>query len=171
MRKGGTLAFFGYKDHSFVDYPKATKILDHYCYGPGKNLLGMYWEQPGRNILRDRYRDIVPPESEWESVERLEYEPGLNGPNTGTLGERLMHKRLTLGELEGYGRTFSSFHAWQEVFPEKKSRSEGGPGDVIDEMFDVMREAELDWKKEGEDWREKVVEVEWGSVILMARKK
>jgi ubiquinone/menaquinone biosynthesis C-methylase UbiE len=30
MRKGGTLAFWGYKDHVFVDYPRATDILNQY---------------------------------------------------------------------------------------------------------------------------------------------
>jgi SAM-dependent methyltransferase len=171
VRKGGTLAFWGYKDHYFVDYPKATKILDHYCYGPGEDLLGMYWEQPGRNILRDRLHAIVPPESEWHDLRRVEYEPGTNGPGSGTLGEKLMYRRLSLGQLEGYGRTFSSFHGWQEAHPARKSRADGGPGDVVDEMFEVMLEAEPEWKKEGDNWREKEVEVEWGSAILMARKK
>lgn len=171
MRKGGTLSFFGYKDHYFVDYPKATKILDHYCYGPGENLLGQYWEQPGRNILRERYAAIVPPDKDWEDVKRVEYEPGTEGPNSGTLGERLMYKNLTLGALEGYGRTFSAFHAWQEAHPDKKSKMEGGSGDIVDEMFDAMREAEPDWQEMGENWRDKTVEVEWGSIVLLARKR
>ena len=171
MRKGGTLAFFGYKDHYFVDYPAATKILDHYCYGPGKSLMGEYWEQPGRSILRGRYKAIVPPEADWQDIKRVEYEPGTNGPSSGTLGERLMHRELTLGAIEGYARTFSAYHAWQGEHPEKKSRSEGGTGDVVDEMFDAMIEAEPDWQELGENWREKVVEIEWGSIILLARKK
>ena len=171
MRKGGTLAFLGYKDHSFVDYPKATQILDHYCYGPGKELLGQYWEQPGRSILRGRYAAIVPPDEDWKDVTRVEYEPGTKGPKSGTLGERLMYKTLTLGAVEGYARTFSAYHGWQEAHPDKKSRAEGGSGDIVDEMFDVMREAEPDWQELGENWRDKTVEVEWGSIILLARKR
>ncbi|TVY31345.1 Trans-aconitate 3-methyltransferase [Lachnellula subtilissima] len=105
VRKGGTLAFWGYKDNIFVDYPAATQVLDEYCYG--ENTMGPFWEQPGRRILRDLYRDIVPPEGEWEGVQRVEYEPALQGEGKakGT-GEVLMSRRLKLGEVEGYVRTF-----------------------------------------------------------------
>lgn len=170
LRKGGTLAFWGYKDHVYVDYPKATKILDHYCYGKGPDLMGQYWEQPGRSILRDRLQAVVPPASDWESVERIEYEPGTSGENTGTLGERLMYRRLKLGELEGYARTFSAYHNWQDAHPDRKSKAEGGQGDVVDEMYQETLDAEEEWKAE-KDWRQKEVNVEWGSIILLARKK
>ena len=46
-----------------------------------------------------------------------------------------------------------------------------GEGDIIDEMFDKMLEAEPEWKKAGEGWRDVEVENEWGSVILLARRK
>ncbi|PVH69302.1 S-adenosyl-L-methionine-dependent methyltransferase [Cadophora sp. DSE1049] len=42
VRKGGTVAFWGYKDNVFVDHPRATQILDKYCYG--KDKMGPYWE-------------------------------------------------------------------------------------------------------------------------------
>ncbi len=109
VRKGGTLAFWGYKDNIFVQHPRASKVLDEFCYGD--KYMGPFWEQPGRRILRDKYKDIVPPEKEWESVERITYEPGTQGKGSGE-GEVLMHKRLNLGEMEGYVRTFSSFHNW-----------------------------------------------------------
>jgi SAM-dependent methyltransferase len=171
LRKGGTVAFWGYKDNVFVDYPRATKVLDHYCYGLGKGLMGMYWEQPGRNILRNRYQSIVPPENNFEEVQRIQYEPGTWGARTGTLGEVLMRKRLKLGEMEGYARTFSSYHGWLEAHPGAKPKKDGGDGDVIDEMFEEMLEVEPEWKSEGENWRDKEVECEWGSGILLARRK
>ncbi|EHL02640.1 putative Trans-aconitate 3-methyltransferase [Glarea lozoyensis 74030] len=168
IRKGGTLAFWGYKDNTFVDYPKASKVLDEYCYGD--STLGPYWEQPGRNILRDKLKDIVPPETDWDEVTRYEYEPGTNGKRSG-VGDLLMHKRLTLGEMEGYARTFSSFHNWAADHPERKARKDGGDGDIVDEMFDKMRESEPEWAAMGEKWREFELENEWGSAILLARKK
>lgn len=67
-------------------------------------------------------------------------------------------------------RTFSAFHGWQEAHPDRMSREEGGPGDLIDEAFDEMLEAEPEWKNEGDKWMEKEVEVEWGSYILMAQR-
>ena len=170
LRTGGTIAFWGYKDNVFVDYPKATKVLDHYCYGLEKDLMGSYWEQPGRQILRDKYKDILPPEDIFEDVERIEYEPGTDGANTG-IGDRLMSKKLNLGEMEGYARTFSSYHGWQEAHPEQKSRALGGQGDVVDEMFDEMLKLEPEWQANGENWRDFMVESEWGSAVLLARKK
>ncbi|TVY54072.1 Trans-aconitate 3-methyltransferase [Lachnellula suecica] len=151
MRKGGTLAFWGYKDNVFVEYPGATKVLDEYCYGP--NTMGPFWEMPGRQILRDKLRAVVPPAGEWEDVRRIEYEPGTSGKGSGT-GELLMQRRLKLGE-----------------YPEKKARKDGGEGDIVDEMFDKMLEVEPEWKAAGDKWRDFEVENEWGSVILMARKK
>ncbi|KAH8804920.1 Trans-aconitate methyltransferase-like protein [Xylogone sp. PMI_703] len=171
LRKGGTVAFFGYKDNLLVDYPQATKIYDHFCYGATKDTLGPYWEMPGRGILRDRYRAIVPPECLFGDVRRLEYEPDVKGPNSGSLGERLMFKKVKLGELQEYTRTFSSFHAWQLDNPDRTSRANGGEGDVVDVMFDKMLEVEPEWKKAGENWPDIEVETEWGTAILLARKK
>ncbi|CAL3969886.1 hypothetical protein PZA11_007559 [Diplocarpon coronariae] len=169
VRRGGTLAFWGYKDNIFVDYPAATKVLNEYCYGAEK--MGPYWEQPGRNILRSLYRDIVPPGSEWENVQRLEYEPSLEGRGKEQgKGVLLMGNRLRLGEVEGYVRTFSAFVNWKAEF-EERSREEGGEGDVVDRMFDEMREVEGEWKKTGEAWRNLEVENEWGSVLLLARRR
>jgi hypothetical protein len=170
VRKGGTLAFWGYKDNVFVDYPKASQVLLDYCYGEEK--MGPYWEQPGRDILRGKYRGIVPPGEEWEDVRRVEYEPGTKGKGSGE-GDCIMRSRMRLGEMEGYARTFSSFHNWVQAEGNKgrKKRSEGGVGDIVDEMFDEMLEVEPEWKKAGENWRDLEVENEWGSVILMARRK
>jgi hypothetical protein len=52
-----------------------------------------------------------------------------------------------------------------------KSREDGGEGDIVDEMFDKMLEAEPEWRAMGERWRDLEVESEWGSVILLARRK
>jgi SAM-dependent methyltransferase len=168
VRKGGTLAFWGYKDNIFVDYPKASKILEEYCYGD--NTMGPFWEQPGRSILRDKLHAITPPSKDWEQVERIEYEPGTNGKASGE-GEVLMQKRLKLGEVEGYARTFSSYHNWMAGHEGVKSRKDGGEGDIIDEMLDTMLEAEPEWRAKGDQWRDFEVDCEWGSVILLARRK
>lgn len=168
VRQGGTLAFWGYKDNIFVDYPLATKILDQYCYGD--NYMGPFWEQPGRDILRDKYHAIVPPEKDWDEVERIAYEPGTQGKGSGE-GVLLMGKKLKLGEVEGYLRTFSAYFNWMEKHPEREARKNGGEGDIVDEMLDKMREAEPEWKAKGEDWRDFEIENEWGSVILLSRRK
>ncbi|OBT75435.1 hypothetical protein VF21_05709 [Pseudogymnoascus sp. 05NY08] len=170
VRKEGTVAFWGYKDNIFVEHPKATAILDRYCYAMEEGMMGPHWEQPGRNKLRDLYREIVPPAEEWEGVERREYEPATTGKQKGK-GEVVMAKRMTLRDVEGYTRTFSAFINWADANPDRKARQDGGEGDVVDDLFDAMIAAEPKWKEAGENWRDVEVEMEWGSVMLMARKK
>ena len=168
VRAGGTLAFWGYKDPVFVDYPSATKVFDYYCYG--LDTMGPFWEQPGRSIVRDKYQTIVPPSEDWLDVERIEYEPGMKGSESGK-GTVLMHKKAKLGEIEGYVRTFSSYHNWMAQHSEQKAKKDGGEGDIVDEMFEKMLEAEPKWKAEGERWKDIENENEWGSVILLARRR
>ncbi|KAL8943482.1 MAG: hypothetical protein Q9216_001017 [Gyalolechia sp. 2 TL-2023] len=168
VRKGGTLAFWAYKDHVFVDFPGATEILNRYAYGDSTDLLGPYWSQPGRSIVQNKLRNIDPPAAEWEDVQRIEYEPGAKGPRSG-VGTMFLHKKIRLGDCMNYIRTWSSFHAWQEAHPAAQSRQQGGAGDVIDEMFDEMRSVEPSWQSER--WEEKEVEIEWGSGLLLAKKQ
>lgn len=168
LRKSATLAFWGYTDHVFVDYPKATKILHEYAHGNDERLLGPYWSEPGRSTVENKLRDIEPPPDEWKDVLRIEYEPRTSGQNTGE-GTMFLNRRIALGECMNFVRTWSSYSAWQDKFQTKK-RDDGGEGDVVDEMFDKMRSVELDWQKD-EAWMEKEVEIEWGSGLLLARRR
>ncbi|KAI9651364.1 trans-aconitate methyltransferase 1 [Ciborinia camelliae] len=184
LRRGGTVAFWGYKDNLLVDFPGATGVLDRFCYGVGSGFLGAFWEQPGRERLRGLYADEVmfPPADMFEAVQRITYEPGLHGKGSGR-GEVLMGMRMTLGELEGYWRTFSAYHEWMRAHPERRRLEVGGvgglepagdvdgKGDVLDDMFIEMLKVEPELRgKDGKDWRDVEVETEWGSVILLARK-
>lgn len=167
IKPGGTIALWCYKDHVFVDSPIATKITDHYAYGDDERLLGPYWEQPGRSRLRDKLHNLKPPTSGWEDVQRIEYEPTTNGARSSE-GAMFLGKKIRLGECEEYVRTWSSFHAWQEKYPQMKRRQEGGEGDIVDEMFEKMVAAEPRWQTGG-DWKDIEVDVEWGSGLLLAR--
>ncbi|KAI9839196.1 MAG: hypothetical protein M1819_003189 [Sarea resinae] len=169
VRKGGSITFWGYKDPAFVDYPKATKVLDDYAYGKGRDRMGDYWSQPGRSIVQNKLRDIKPPPADWEDIQRIEYEPGSQGPRSGE-GTLFMHRATKLGALKDYVRTWSAFHSWQEANPDRKRRSEGGPGDLTDDLLDDIVASEKEFR-EAENWEEKEVEMEWGSGILLARKK
>jgi len=165
LRKGGTMAFWGYKDHVYVGYPEASRMLKEYSYGmdPEKEL-GSYWSQPGRSITQNKLRAIKPPEGEWEDIERVEYEPGTNGPKSGE-GTLFVDKRMTMAQSMDYMRTWSSFHEWEKKHPDNKKRSEGGSGDIIDWMYDDMKKAE-GWTDEN-----MMLDIEWGSGLVMARKK
>ncbi|CAI4214914.1 unnamed protein product [Parascedosporium putredinis] len=150
VKKGGSLAIWGYKDNIIVGQPEATKIYDEFTYsdekvGPGFESMGPYWEQPGRQIIRDSLQAVKPPSHEW-------------------VGE--------LGEFEGYVRSFSAYVGWRDNHPESKPRTDGGSGDIVDVMFDQILEAVPEWKAIGPDgWREEKIEAIWGTVLIMARRK
>ncbi|KAI1870500.1 uncharacterized protein JN550_005043 [Neoarthrinium moseri] len=173
VKPGGTMAFWGYKDNVLLGYEKATEIMEHFVYGfgevaPGFEGMGKYWEQPGRSILRDLLRTVVPPEADWNSIERLEHEPWETGHPEEVAWQT---KKMKLGEVEAYSRTFSCFSNWREAFPEKKSRAEGGDGDVVDVMWDRMLDAVPEWKAMGDRWKEADVVSDWGTYLLMARRR
>ena len=169
LRNEGTLALWGYKDHVFVDYPKATKILDRYAYGKGDKYLGDYWSQPGRSIVQSKYQDIKFPKDDWIDVQRIEYEPDSKGRNSGS-GTLFLEKRITIADCMNYIRTWSSYHGWLESHPDCQKRESGGKGDVVDTMFDEIRESEAEWPK-NEHWTKAEVDIEWGSGLILARRK
>lgn len=72
--------------------------------------------------------------------------------------------KMTLEIMIPYARTWSSYHGWQNAFPERKSRESGGKGDIIDEMVDELKE-KTGWDENTE------FDVEWESGVLLARKK
>lgn len=166
MRPGGTLAFWGYKDHVFVDYPAATDILNDYAYDLSPEKLGSYWPK-GREIVQNKLRDIRPDAFEgWSQVERVEYEPGTEGKGSGE-GTLFMHQRGSVGQCKSYMRTWSSYHGWCEAHEGRKPRSsDNAEGDVVDEIFDVIAKKVPDFANE-----EFEIEIEWGSGLVMARKE
>ena len=170
LRREGTLAFWGYKDHAFVNHPRATAILRRYSHEQGPNFLGSYWAQPGRRIVEDQYHDIHPPVTDWADVRRIEYEPANMGKRAGA-GTLMLERTMTLGQCKGYIRTWSSYHAWREAHPDTRTLGEGGTGDIVDEMFDEMVQVEPDWQLAGSTWEELPVDIEWGSGLLLARKR
>lgn len=151
----------GYGNISIVGHPELKPILRHYTYG-GPGTLGPYWEEPGRSIVVKLYRNIIPPSALFTDVTREFF------PRESSSGEKedivRIAGKMTLGIMEPYVRTWSSYHGWQNVFPDRKSRANGGEGDIVDEMFDAVKK-ETGWDDDTE------FDVEWSSGILLARKK
>ena len=174
LREDGTLAFWGYADHVLVDYPRATAVLHRHCLdrgGGGSNddpdRLGYYWERPGRKLVENYLRDIVPPKEAWKETKRLEYEPSLNGSRIAK-GELFLHRKMTICNCKEYMRTWSAYHKWMEAHPGRLKRSDAGEGDVIDLIFDEMASAE-GWDATKMESFE--VDVEWGTAVVMTRRK
>ncbi|KAK4499581.1 hypothetical protein PRZ48_010099 [Zasmidium cellare] len=164
VRPGGTVACWGYKDHIFVDSPIASKILLDYLYNKDPHKMGSYWE-PGRQYVRDKLRILQPPAEDWEHVQRVEYEPGTSGRHSGE-GTLFMEKRLTVGECKEYVRTFSSYVGWKENHSDQEARIRGGKGDLMDQMFDEIAEKDEHHKDD-----DNIIDIEWGSALVMCRKK
>ena len=167
VKPKGALAFWGYKDNVILNFPEADRVFDRFIYGEGlvaEGVVGMgtFWEQPGRSILRELYRAIQPPEGEWRDVQRYEHEPGEEG---GALAWT-QRKRMTLGELDGYLRTFSSYKAWKDEYGEKK-----GQRDVVDVLWETVIDAVEPWKAKKDSWRDIEIETDWGTCLLLARRR
>ncbi|KAI0549328.1 S-adenosyl-L-methionine-dependent methyltransferase [Xylaria curta] len=172
VKPGGTIAFWGYVDNVLMEAEQATAVMEKFVYGfgdvaPGVEGMGPYWEQPGRNILRGLLRSVDVPGEHWKDVTRLDHEPGKqDGEDRAWL-----RKTMKLGEVEAYTRTFSCYSGWKDAHPEAKSRAEGGDGDVVDVMWDHMIDSVPEWKAMGERWREVEVVSDWGTYIIMARRR
>lgn len=128
VKPGGSLAFWGYKDNVLVGHARANEVLDRFCYGPGDVAPGVhgmtrYWEQPGRQRVRDLLRDVTPPPAQWHHVERVLHDVrGDGNANPGAW----MRRSISLGELEAYLRTFSAFQGWRDAHPQARSMAEAG---------------------------------------------
>lgn len=169
LRSKGTVAFWGYKDAVFVDYPRASEMLQRYAYELDPEMLGSYWPQPGRSYVQDKLRVVRPPTEggmAFEDVRRVEYEPGTKGRGSGE-GTLFMEGEMKVEQFKGYVRTWSSYHGWKEAHPGQEARAKGGKGDVVDEMFEKMAQEEDKAFKDPES----PLRVEWGSALIMARKK
>ena len=168
VRRGGTVAFWGYTDPVVVGYPRASALLSHYAHSADPALLGPYWQQPGRDIVQGRLRAVRPPKADWEGVVRLEYEP-----RTGE-GVRFMRGTMTLDAVAEFVRTWSAFHGWLRRWKDDERRKrvdEGGEGDVVDELVARMRDEEPGLRGDGvHGWKEVVVELEWGTGLVLARR-
>ncbi|KAI0098308.1 S-adenosyl-L-methionine-dependent methyltransferase [Nemania sp. FL0031] len=172
LKPGGTIAFWGYLDNVLIGAEQATAVMEKFVYGfgevaPGVEGMGPYWEQPGRNILRGLLRSVQVPGDNWRDVTRLEHEPGKQDSEDATW----LRKSMKLGEVEAYTRTFSCYSSWKDAHPEVKSRAEGGEGDVVDVMWDYMIDSVPEWKAMGDRWRDADVVSDWGTYIIMVRRR
>ena len=111
----------------------------------------------------------MPPPQDWEDVQRLEYEPDGCGARNGK-GTSIVELRITLRECKDYLRTWSSFYSWQKEHPKAVTKDCGGQGDVVDSLFGQMVESEKEWN-ESDDWNSLRVNIEWRSVLLVAKRK
>ncbi|SCV00372.1 LAME_0G09274g1_1 [Lachancea meyersii CBS 8951] len=113
LRKGGTLAIWGYVDPHFADYPELDRVLFNFQYG--EDQLGPYWEKPGRVILRDLLRTQKLDNSRFDDVLQVEYDPR-NPETQSTLQIPLkVDRQMTVAEFDHYIESWSAYNAWKRT--------------------------------------------------------
>ncbi|GAA5874695.1 hypothetical protein JCM16303_002954 [Sporobolomyces ruberrimus] len=180
LKPGGSFVFWGYGEIFFPNRPELSSLIPPYS---GK-LLGPYWEQPGRSIVENLLVPFplpipsnFPSSSEANSIcssfdpsslkrtfhlqnpsssETILPKPLSSESNLSTsLHPLLLTKTWNLQGLEGYLRTWSSLHKYEE--------ENGKEPDVVARLLEQLREK--GWK-EGEE-----VEVGWEVGMFMGKKK
>lgn len=148
LKPKGTLAIWGYVDPVFND-PVADKMIMDFTYDDPTQL-GPYWEQPGRNILRNLLKDVSAPTDLFTGLQTIEHIPELQQPSPLTI------KREMPLELYGqYVKTSSSYHAWKTAHKGEK--------DIADIFLQRLQQTK--------HWTPRTtVKVEWLTVLKLARK-
>lgn len=155
LKPNSTLAFWGYCDAAIEGFPEATDFVLKYCYGD--HYLGPYWQQPGRDYLRDRIPND-PPASLFTNIERYENivcrenKPAVNGNSD----KFVLSKETTVGAMAEYVRTWSAYHSWRQANPHSD--------DIVVECFNKLKN-KFDWTDETR------INLTWDSFLVLARSK
>lgn len=150
LRTGGTLAYWGYVEPRFIDFPKANEIYEKYVYEDPR-YMGPKWVQPGKNFLRYFFNDVHIPTDQFEAIEKHDYYPGVTENHTAYYhGD---HK-YTMAKFLDYLQSWSAYHTWQKE----------NPGQDIAVLFVNELKETFGWTDDTE------LRVEWGTVYVLARK-
>ncbi|KAK4047244.1 trans-aconitate methyltransferase 1 [Microbotryomycetes sp. JL201] len=164
LKPGGAFAFWGYGEAFFPDRPALSELVPPYSHGK----LDKYWQQPGRSIVEHLLTPFPLPSStpsdpnfEPASFQRTFFlAPGAKPPKTmdnppartTKVLPLLLTKQWTLQEVEGYLRTWSSAHAYQEKHPDE---------DPVAEMVKQLKRAGFT--------ADETVQVAWELGIVMGK--
>ncbi len=163
LKPGGTLAIWAYSGARLASHEEASNIVNTYAHH--KDYLADLWIQPGTRLLQNLYRDIVLPTNLFVEERRL-YSNSADVNKKEEHGELVHRSSCSLKQFEMFFRTLSAVHAWKTKHPAKKSLTEGGTGDIVDEMMARVYES-----NGGTLSQESTVDILWPSVLILARKK
>lgn len=122
LRKGGTLAIWGYSDAFFPEYPKIDALIMELTYDENDGC-GKYWDQPGRNILRDMYRGLHLDTKLFTDIDEQYYTADEIRSKEHVNGEPVpffMSTFVTLGQYQEFVKTWSGYHTWRQSNPNAK---------------------------------------------------
>lgn len=151
LRPNGTLAFWGYADPVF-NIPTADELAEDFTYeNPEK--LGPYWEQPGRQILRNLLKDVAIPETGFTDIKVYEHRPNTTNEVPTPLK---IERKITLDFYGKYVKTWSSYHNWKKVHLNEPD---------ISDIYIKELEAKLNWNPKTR------VTLNWLTVLKLSRKR
>lgn len=151
LKKQGTLAYWYYLDPIISNYnqadadplkeeklARAQNIYNKYVYGD--EYLGPYWEQPGRDILKNGLAAVneAIPHSLYTGVKIKNFSPEFSNPAPGPDDLQLVKQNITLQDLANYLGTYSSYHNFKEATGDK---------DNLIELYIKELEDEFGWDR------------------------
>jgi ubiquinone/menaquinone biosynthesis C-methylase UbiE len=149
LRSGGTLAYWGYVEPRFIDFPKANEIYEKYVFEDPR-YLGPFWK-PGKEYLRYFFDDVQIPTEMFSHIEKHDYYPGVTEKKTAYyLGDG----SYTLSKFSQYLSSWSAVHSWTKEHPGE---------DIISLFINELKDS-LGWDSETE------LRVEWGTTYTFSRK-
>lgn len=115
LRKGGTIAIWGYGDFFFPDHPKLDAELKHLISGPDR--LGPYWQQPGRRLATELLKDFHYDDRWFTATEEVYFHKAiLMSTNTDAV-PLYLSQRFSLAGLRDYFKTWSGYQSWKDANP------------------------------------------------------
>ena len=164
LKPNGTLAFWFYGEPRFIEYPEANEIYMKYTFGshndfingePFERYMGPYWEQPGRNYLRNLMNDVSVPTSMFKDIVKVDHIPN-SYTEVAAETTLLISKRMNLQQLATYMKSWSAYHSWMK---DNSSRY-----DIVDTFIEEL--------KSRYGWNDKATfTLEWETSYTFARKK
>jgi hypothetical protein len=113
--------------------------------------------------LNNYYEEIVPQEVDWEDVQRFTYKPATE--TSPAEGARLQDDmKWSIWSLKVHLDSLEARHRWEMEHP-------GNNMDFTKGVLAEMQESEPDFKAAGDKFFEMKVKLEWGTVVLLARKR
>ncbi|KAH3901893.1 related to Trans-aconitate 3-methyltransferase [Saccharomycodes ludwigii] len=156
----GTLAIWGYIDPRFVDYPELDTLL--YELDRAKNQFGPFWQEPGRQILRDLLdAQKINPDIFYDIQELKytiqDYRRDISNPANHKNSPFVLTKEMSLLDFRNYIYTWSAAHKRQQVL--------GDTDQIVANFFDQI------FHKVPSLTMNSRVKVLWNTVYKLARAK
>ncbi|KAH3680152.1 hypothetical protein WICPIJ_008365 [Wickerhamomyces pijperi] len=150
LKPNGTLAFWGYMEPRFIDFPEADVIYEQYVFSDPQ-FMGPLWK-PGKHYLRNFYDQVEIPSELFKDVERYHYYPKKSQAKTAYF---LGDEKYNMVKLADYLSSWSAVHDWNQEHPESVG--------VDKQLVSKLKET-FGWSDSTE------LRVEWGTVYVFARR-